>query len=230
MRTFSWISFKSRVTKSQPYPNEERTSLWKATAQWTKHWIMGKTTLDWKFGARSVARFQAWRLHFIECGYWRKPLSTAFQRFSNVLQNYKTVFDVRKFPVISQAINIDKDLRAKLQINGIPVPLLKWFVEGRSAKLVKIPILGLFPHLSQQWSWKISTQNSWITLKETVLLQITGTTSLVLYKYGAMLFCWDKRLHRVIAVGMSYLLCLQFLSLLNCIMVVQAHWKLSKNY
>ena len=54
------------------------------------------------------------------------------------------MFDVRKFPVISQAINIDKDLRLKLQINGIPVPLLKWFVEGRSAKLVKITILDHF--------------------------------------------------------------------------------------
>ena len=50
----------------------------------------------------------------------------------------------------------------------------------------------------------------------------------VLYKYGAMLFCWDKRLHRVIAVWKSYFRCLQFLYLLNCIMVVQAHWKLSK--
>ena len=52
----------------------------------------------------------------------------------------------------------------------------------------------------------------------------------VLYKYGAMLFCWDIRLNRVIAVWKSYSLCLQFLYLLNCIMVVQAHWKLSKNY
>ena len=52
----------------------------------------------------------------------------------------------------------------------------------------------------------------------------------VLYKYGAMLFCWGMRLHRVIAVWKSYSLCLQFLYLLNCIMVVQAHCKLSKNY
>ena len=44
--TFSWRCYESRVTKSQPYPNEERTSLWKETAQWTKHWMMGKTTLD----------------------------------------------------------------------------------------------------------------------------------------------------------------------------------------
>ena len=54
-------------------------------------------------------------------------------------------FDVRKFPVISQAINIDKDLRVKFRINGIPVPLLKYFVEGCSTKLVKFSILDYFP-------------------------------------------------------------------------------------
>ena len=54
------------------------------------------------------------------------------------------MFDVRKFPVISQVINIDKDLRANLQINGIPLSLLKWFVEGRGAKLVKFSILYYF--------------------------------------------------------------------------------------
>ena len=54
------------------------------------------------------------------------------------------MFDVKKFPVISQVINIDKDLRAKLQINGIPLSLLKWFVEGRGAKLVKFSILDYF--------------------------------------------------------------------------------------
>ena len=57
------------------------------------------------------------------------------------------MFDDKKSPVISQAINIDKDLRIKLQIIGIPLPLLiyKWFVEGRKAKLVKITILDHFP-------------------------------------------------------------------------------------
>ena len=63
--TFSWRFYESRVTKSQPYPNEERTSLWKAIAQWTKHWIMEKTTIDQKFGARSLAWFQVWRLNCI---------------------------------------------------------------------------------------------------------------------------------------------------------------------
>ena len=43
-------------------------------------------------------------------------------------KSFKTVFDVRKFPIISQEINIDRDLRVKLQINRIPVPLLKRFV------------------------------------------------------------------------------------------------------
>ena len=56
--TFSWRCYESRVTNSQPYPNEERTSLWKATAQWTEHLIMGKTTLEKKFGARSVLDFK----------------------------------------------------------------------------------------------------------------------------------------------------------------------------
>ena len=42
-------------------------------------------------------------------------------------------------------MNIDNDLRVKLQINGIPVPLLKKFVEGRNAKLVKFSILDYFP-------------------------------------------------------------------------------------
>ena len=54
-----------------------------------------------------------------------KHCPPAFQRFSNILQDYKTVFEVRKFPFISQATNIDKDLRVKLQINGILVPLLE---------------------------------------------------------------------------------------------------------
>ena len=33
---------------------------------------------------------------------------------------YKNASDVKNFPVISQAINMDKDLHVKLQINGIP--------------------------------------------------------------------------------------------------------------
>ena len=86
-KTFSWRCYESRVTKSQPYHNEEGTSLWKLTAQWKKHWIKEKTYFDYKFGARSVARFQAWRLHFIECRNWWKALSTRLSnpyRFSNV--------------------------------------------------------------------------------------------------------------------------------------------------
>ena len=55
------------------------------------------------------------------------------------------MFEVRKFPIISQAININKDLNVKLQIKGIPVPLLKKFVEGCNAKLVKFSMLDYFP-------------------------------------------------------------------------------------
>ena len=53
------------------------------------------------------------------------PFKSVKPNIQYILQDYKTVFEVRKSPVISQAINNDKDLRVKLQINGIPVPLLK---------------------------------------------------------------------------------------------------------
>ena len=46
------------LQRVDPIPKKESTSLWKATAQWTKHWIMRKTTLDKKFGARSLLDFK----------------------------------------------------------------------------------------------------------------------------------------------------------------------------
>ena len=58
------------------------------------------------------------------------PFKSVKPKISNGLQDYKSVFYVRKFPVISQAINIDKDMRVKLQINGIPVPLLSCLLKG----------------------------------------------------------------------------------------------------
>ena len=73
------------------------------------------------------------------------PPACQIRKTEDSVTFYKTVFEVRKFPVISQAINIDKELRVKLQINGIPVPLLKQFVEGCNAKLVKFSILDYFP-------------------------------------------------------------------------------------
>ena len=103
-------------------------------------------------------------------------------------KDYKTVFDVRKFPVISQVINIDKDLRAKLQIIGIPLPLLKWFVEGRSAKLVKILILDYFLiYLSYEGE---NIHSEFINNFEGDSITASHRDNLpVLYKYGVMLFC-----------------------------------------
>ena len=38
--------------------------------------------------------------------------------------------------LLSQTIYIDKDVHVKLHVNGVPVPLRKWFVEGNNAKLI----------------------------------------------------------------------------------------------
>ena len=58
---------------------------------------------------------------------------------------YKTTFDANNFPVISQTIHIDKDLHVKLQSNGNPAPLPKWFTTGHNAKLTKLSMLENFP-------------------------------------------------------------------------------------
>ena len=80
---------------------------------------MGKTTLDKKFGARSVLYLNLEDCMSSNAEIEGKHCTRAFQsrRFSIVKQDYKTVFDVRNIPVISQAINIDKDLCIKLQID-----------------------------------------------------------------------------------------------------------------
>lgn len=58
---------------------------------------------------------------------------------------YKTTFDINKFPVISQAIQINKELKVKLSSNGIPAPLPRWFRVGHNAKLTKFSMLENFP-------------------------------------------------------------------------------------
>ena len=73
------------------------------------------------------------------------PLAFQIRKTEDSVTFYKTVFEVRKFPVISQAINIDKDLRVKLQINGIPVPLRNLLKCVHNKKLVKFSILDYFP-------------------------------------------------------------------------------------
>ena len=67
------------------------------------------------------------------------------RKTENSITFYKTEFDEKNFPAVSQAINIDINLHVKLQINGTPVPLPKWFVEGSNAKWTKVIILENLP-------------------------------------------------------------------------------------
>lgn len=65
---------------------------------------------------------------------------------SSSLLFYRTVFDEKTgFPSVSAAILIDQSLHVKLQCNGRPVPLPKWFTSGRDAKLRKFSMLENFP-------------------------------------------------------------------------------------
>ena len=76
----------------------------------------------------------------------RKHCPPGFQvrKTENAITLYKRVFDDRNFPIISQTMNIDKDLHANLQGNCIAVPLYKWFIEGYNAKLVKFFMPKIF--------------------------------------------------------------------------------------
>ena len=59
---------------------------------------------------------------------------------------YRTIFDeITGFPTISAAILIDNQLHVKLQCDGLPVPLPKWFTKARNAKLDKFSMLSNFP-------------------------------------------------------------------------------------
>jgi len=65
---------------------------------------------------------------------------------SSSLLFYRTVFDEKTgFPSVSAAILIDQSLHVKLQCNGRPVPLPKWFTSGRDAKLTQFSMLENFP-------------------------------------------------------------------------------------
>lgn len=65
---------------------------------------------------------------------------------------YRTVFDeTTGFPSISAGIMIDENLHVKLQCNGKPIPLPKWFVTGHNAKLTRFSMLENFPaYISSQ--------------------------------------------------------------------------------
>ena len=58
---------------------------------------------------------------------------------------YRTDFNEETgFPSISAEILIDEHLHVKLQCNGLPIPLTKWFTAGLSAKLNRVFMLEKF--------------------------------------------------------------------------------------
>ena len=69
------------------------------------------------------------------------PLGFQISISQGTVTFYKTAFDIYKFPVILQAIQINKELKVNLSSNGIPGPSPKWFSLGHNAKLTKFYML-----------------------------------------------------------------------------------------
>ena len=57
----------------------------------------------------------------------------------------RVVYDEVGFPSIAKAIKIDDNSHERLQYNGRPVPLPKWYVHGHNAKLTRYSMLENFP-------------------------------------------------------------------------------------
>ena len=67
------------------------------------------------------------------------------RNYSSVLF-YRTDFDGKTgFPSISAGILVDENLHVKLQCNGVPIPLPKWFITGTDARLTRHSMLENFP-------------------------------------------------------------------------------------
>ena len=94
--------------------------------------------------------------------HWPKGYEAKVNSFSLF---YRTVFDEETgFPSVSAAILIDQNLHVKLQCNGAPVPLPKWFTSGRDAKLTKFSMLDNFSAYIE--SFTSLHQSSTIILEE----------------------------------------------------------------
>lgn len=74
------------------------------------------------------------------------PPGFEFKKCSSSILFYRTVFDEEtEFPTVSECIRIDNNLHVQLQYNGKFLPLPKWFVQGRNAKLTHFSMLENFP-------------------------------------------------------------------------------------
>ena len=54
-----------------------------------------------------------------------------------------------EFPSINEGVLIDEHLHVKLQCNGVPIPLPKWFTAVVSVKLNRLSMLAIFPQMLQ---------------------------------------------------------------------------------
>ena len=127
---------------------------------------------------------------------------------------YRTVFEeTTGFPSISAAILIDHQLHVKLQCDGLPVPLPKWFSESRNAKLDRFSMLSNFPaylanhaeqHPSEIMEELRRRQNCRRTpfspelIRYSLLLRYTSpqTYRLLLEKFPLPSFSMLKKLHQ----------------------------------
>ena len=74
------------------------------------------------------------------------PAGFRFKKEDNNIILYRLVIDEdTSIPKILESIKIDTELHMQLQYNGMPIPLLKWFVEGQNAKLSRVSILEKLP-------------------------------------------------------------------------------------
>lgn len=74
------------------------------------------------------------------------PPGYLFHKTKDNVIYYKLCFEEKSgFPVINEAIKIDRGLHVKLRFCNISVPLPQWFTVGRNAKLKSNSMLQNFP-------------------------------------------------------------------------------------
>ena len=74
------------------------------------------------------------------------PLGYLCHQTKDYIIYYTILFDAKSdFPVVQKAIKISNDIDVYLQIEGNPVPLPQWFINGRNAILTRYSMLENFP-------------------------------------------------------------------------------------
>ena len=83
---------------------------------------------------------------FADLSFSNSPPGFKTHQTKDFIVYYNLVFNEDTgFPSIKEAIKIDSELHVQLQLNGSPVPLPAWFIDGRNAKLSRFSMLQNFP-------------------------------------------------------------------------------------